>query len=134
MAVGVKTVLGSILEPSFSGDWDVHWGYRILTHGHLGSVGWWCIGGEFGVGRFVRCLFVFWLLHIAWCCGKLALLMPLSDILSISPTCLLPAGLLGPEASQGSMRFRCWGYLPVSPGGSFWNHPLGRVSARRLGA
>ena len=19
----------------FSGDWDVHWGYRILTHGHL---------------------------------------------------------------------------------------------------
>ena len=21
----------------FSGDWDVHWGYGILTHGHLGS-------------------------------------------------------------------------------------------------
>ena len=20
----------------FSGDWDVHWGYRILTHGHIG--------------------------------------------------------------------------------------------------
>ena len=21
----------------FSGDWDVHWGYRILTHGHIGT-------------------------------------------------------------------------------------------------
>ena len=21
----------------FSGDWDVHWGYVVLTHGHLGS-------------------------------------------------------------------------------------------------
>ena len=20
----------------FSGDWDVHWGYEILTHGHVG--------------------------------------------------------------------------------------------------
>ena len=20
----------------FSGDWDVHWGYRLLTHGHIG--------------------------------------------------------------------------------------------------
>ena len=20
----------------FSGDWDVHWGYRFLTHGHVG--------------------------------------------------------------------------------------------------
>ena len=19
----------------FSGDWDVHWGYELLTHGHL---------------------------------------------------------------------------------------------------
>ena len=19
----------------FSGDWDVHWGYRLLTHGHI---------------------------------------------------------------------------------------------------
>ena len=21
----------------FTGDWDVHWGYRILTHGHVFS-------------------------------------------------------------------------------------------------
>ena len=20
----------------FSGDWDVHWGYGVLTHGHVG--------------------------------------------------------------------------------------------------
>ena len=20
----------------FSGDWDVHWGYALLTHGHMG--------------------------------------------------------------------------------------------------
>ena len=20
----------------FSGDWDVHWGYGLLTHGHIG--------------------------------------------------------------------------------------------------
>ena len=27
----------------FSGDWDVHWGYGILTHGQLfeGSFSWW---------------------------------------------------------------------------------------------
>ena len=23
----------------FSGDWDVHWGHGILTHGHMG----WCL-------------------------------------------------------------------------------------------
>ena len=40
----VKTVLGSHFgvgaPPSlvyFSGDWDVHWGYGLLTHGHLDS-------------------------------------------------------------------------------------------------
>ena len=21
----------------FTGDWDVHWGYGVLTHGHIGS-------------------------------------------------------------------------------------------------
>ena len=21
----------------FSGDWDVHWGYGVLTHGHIGK-------------------------------------------------------------------------------------------------
>ena len=47
LAVVAKTVLGShfggllnsppIVEPIFSGDWDVRWGYGlwILTHGHL---------------------------------------------------------------------------------------------------
>ena len=30
----VKT--GSILV-YFSGDWDVHWGYGLLTHGHIGA-------------------------------------------------------------------------------------------------
>ena len=22
----------------FSGDWDVHWGYGLLTHGHMDSI------------------------------------------------------------------------------------------------
>ena len=33
-------ILGSVNSPPilsyFSGDWDVHWGYGILTRGHLG--------------------------------------------------------------------------------------------------
>ena len=37
VAVAVKTVLdphfGAGASPKFSGDWDVHWGYGILTHG-----------------------------------------------------------------------------------------------------
>ena len=43
-AVVVKTVLGSHFwlvgeftthfRTYFSGDWDVHWGYGVLTHGH----------------------------------------------------------------------------------------------------
>ena len=24
-----------ILEPILVGDWDVHWGYGVLTHGHV---------------------------------------------------------------------------------------------------
>ena len=42
MAVAVKTVLVSfwgrcitLFRTYFSGDWDVHWGYGILTHGHM---------------------------------------------------------------------------------------------------
>ena len=44
MAVVVKTVLGSHFgvggftthfRTYFSGDWDVHWGYGILTHGRM---------------------------------------------------------------------------------------------------
>ena len=38
----VKTVLGSHfglgappILVHFSGDWEVHWGYGILTHGHI---------------------------------------------------------------------------------------------------
>ena len=27
----------------FSGDWDVRWGYRILTHGHLAIWFRWCL-------------------------------------------------------------------------------------------
>ena len=26
----------SLILVYFSGDWDVHWGYGILTHGHIG--------------------------------------------------------------------------------------------------
>ena len=28
-----------ILEPFLVGDWDVHWGYGILTHGHIALLG-----------------------------------------------------------------------------------------------
>ena len=44
VAVVVKTVLGSHFglgeftshfRTYFSGDWDVHWGYGVLTHGHV---------------------------------------------------------------------------------------------------
>ena len=46
MAVVVKTVLGSHFgvgeftthfRTNFSGDWDVHWGYGVLTHGKGGE-------------------------------------------------------------------------------------------------
>ena len=32
---GWQVSLPPILEPFFSGDWDVHWGYGLLTHGHM---------------------------------------------------------------------------------------------------
>ena len=28
-------MVGRHFRTYFSGDWDVHWGYGILTHGHL---------------------------------------------------------------------------------------------------
>ena len=32
--VGVKPIL-----VYFNGDWDVHWGYGVLTHSHVKTVG-----------------------------------------------------------------------------------------------
>ena len=54
VAVVVKTFWDPILvgrctthfRSYFSGDWDVHWGYGILTKGHVGNR---------GVDRFLRC-------------------------------------------------------------------------------
>ena len=44
MAVVVKTLMGShfwagapLILVYFCRDWDVHWGYRCLTHGHMGD-------------------------------------------------------------------------------------------------
>ena len=31
--------MGKMYLLNFSGDWDVHWGYGILTHGQMGSTG-----------------------------------------------------------------------------------------------
>ena len=31
-----KTTSTTHFRTYFSGDWDVHWGYGILTHGHIG--------------------------------------------------------------------------------------------------
>ena len=36
---GVAVNSPPIFRASFSGDWDVHWGYGILTHGQIGSTG-----------------------------------------------------------------------------------------------
>ena len=47
MAMVVKTVLGSHFgvgeftthfRTYFSGDWDVHWGYGMWTHGHMNRI------------------------------------------------------------------------------------------------
>ena len=36
MAVGQNQWYHFGVGAQFSGDWDVHWGYRVLTHGHMG--------------------------------------------------------------------------------------------------
>ena len=47
----------------FSGDWEVHWGYRLLTHGRIGnqrttpkSRGKWLVTYESGDSQGLSCL------------------------------------------------------------------------------